>query len=74
MNSRLKFQVFESSWDSWNKIFQNAANFADSIGRENVLSISHSCDGHNKGVVTVWYWEQSDSGRMFEIDRVNFDE
>jgi len=74
MNSSLKFKVFESSWDSWNKIFQDAADFADSVGKENVLNISHSCDGHNKGVVTVWYWEQSNPGQMFEINQVNFGE
>lgn len=74
MNSTLEFKVFESSWDSWDKIFQQASDFANLIGRENVLNISYSCDGHNKGVVTIWYWEDNLSGQMFEVNQVNFGE
>jgi hypothetical protein len=53
-------------------LFQQASDFANSIGRENVLNISHSCDGHNRGVVTVWYWQEENTGQMFEINQVNF--
>lgn len=74
MNSKLKFKVFQSAYESWDSLFGKAGDFADSIGRESVLSISHSCHG-NDGVVTVWYWEdESDLGQMFEINRVNFGE
>lgn len=72
MRSQLKFEVFESSWDSWQGIFQKAADFAERIGKENVLNISHSCDGHNRGVVTVWYWESENTSEMFEINKMNF--
>jgi len=49
------FRVFRSSMTSWNNLFAEAAQFASSLGRERVISISHSSD-HNDGVVTVWYW------------------
>ena len=35
---------------------QRAADFANGIGREKLISISHSVD-QNQGVVTVWYWD-----------------
>jgi hypothetical protein len=41
---------------TWNQLFQEAADFATSIGRDRLIGISHSED-HNDGVVTVWYWE-----------------
>jgi hypothetical protein len=52
---RVNFEVFRSSFDSWETLFQQAADFAESIGKENLISISHSEDA-NEGVVTVWYW------------------
>jgi hypothetical protein len=73
MNSRLKYQVFRSGFESWDSLFIKASEFANSIGRENVLNISHSCH-NNDGVVTVWYWEEEISGQMFELNRVNFGE
>ncbi len=74
MNSSLKYKVFKSSWDSWDKLFQQASEFATTIGRENLVNISHSCDGSNEGTVAVWYWEDNISGQMFEINQVNFGE
>ena len=56
----MRFKAFESSWDSWDKLFSKASDFANTIGREDLVNISHSCDGSNKGVVTVWYWGESD--------------
>ena len=51
----VQFRLFRSSMSSWESLFEDAAAFATSIGRENVISISHSED-QNDGVVTVWYW------------------
>lgn len=51
----VSFEVFRSNINSWNNLFIQAANFATSIGREKVISISHSCD-NNDAVVSVWYW------------------
>jgi hypothetical protein len=51
----VRFKVFRSTFDSWKKLFREAAAFATEIGRENLISIGHSAD-HSEGVVTVWYW------------------
>jgi hypothetical protein len=53
---KAKFKIFRSPFSSWEKLFQPAADFATSIGKENLIGISHSSDGGD-GVVTVWYWE-----------------
>lgn len=74
MNESLNYKVFESAWDSWDSLFKQASEFADSIGRENVLNISHSCDGNNRGVVTVWYWKRAGAAQRFGINQINFGE
>ena len=74
MNSRLEFRVFESSWDSWESLFQQAAEFANRVGRENVLNISHSCDRNNNGTVTVWYWREENATQNFGINQFDFGE
>ena len=52
---RVQFKVFRGMTKSWNDLFQQAADFATSIGPDRVINISHSED-RNEGVVTVWYW------------------
>ncbi len=49
--------MFRGTWISWEDLFQEAADFANELGPERVVSISHSED-QGKGVVTVWYWTQ----------------
>lgn len=73
MNPKLQYKVFKSGYSSWDTLFNQACEFANSIGRENVLNISHSCH-NNDGVVTVWYWVDTNAGQMFEINQVNFGE
>ena len=51
-----KFEIFKGMLVTWDKLFQEAADFTSEIGPERVIGISHSED-HNEGVVTVWYWE-----------------
>ena len=57
VGSRAAFRHFEAQWESWEEMFQKAADFASGIGPKRLISISHSED-HNTGVVTVWYWEK----------------
>lgn len=52
----VKFQVFRGTFASWEMLFQEASDFATSLGPDKLISISHSED-QNTGVVTVWYWE-----------------
>ncbi|MBB4636385.1 zinc ribbon domain-containing protein [Longimicrobium terrae] len=49
------FRVFSSGMLSWEELFADAARFASSVGRDQLINISHSEDD-NEGVVTVWYW------------------
>lgn len=51
------FKQFASAFQSWHALFSEAAAFATTIGKDKLISISHSCD-HSTGVVTVWYWGQ----------------
>jgi hypothetical protein len=44
---------------TWDQLFTDAAAFATSVGPEHLITISHSAD-HSDGVVTVWYWADSD--------------
>ena len=39
----------------WDELLGEAGEFATKIGRERLISISHSHTGF-EGVVAVWYW------------------
>ena len=53
---KVQTKVFRSSFSSWAKLFEEAAEFASEIGRDRLIAISHSGD-HGEGIVVVWYWE-----------------
>ncbi len=55
---KVKFQVFRGIFSSWETLFQQAAEFATAIGRDKLITISHSED-QVQGVVTVWYWSET---------------
>ena len=52
---RVMFENFQNRWESWEKLFGKAAEFASQISPERLISISHS--DYGEGTVTVWYWE-----------------
>jgi hypothetical protein len=52
---KVQTKVFRSSFSSWKALFEEATSFATEIGRDQLISISHSAD-HGEGVVVVWYW------------------
>lgn len=54
---RLRYKIFRGIWATWEKLFDEAAAFADALGPERVLSISHSED-KGDGVIAVWYWAE----------------
>lgn len=56
LKSRLEYQIFRGVLSTWDDLFRQAADFANELGPERVVSISHSED-RNDGVVAVWYWE-----------------
>lgn len=55
---KVDFKIFRGTFASWETLFQQAADFATQIGKENLISISHSED-KSEGVVTVWFWTNS---------------
>ena len=59
------FKVFRSTFQSWNQLFEDAAEFSSAIGRDRLISISHSADD-SRGVVTVWYWAEETAERETE--------
>jgi hypothetical protein len=57
---RVQYKVFRGVFSTWETLFLQASEFASAVGRDRLISISHSCD-HSDGVVTVWYWEGNGS-------------
>jgi hypothetical protein len=57
---RVRYEVFQSSVESWQSLFTQAAEFASQVGPNRLIGISHS-EGRGQwggnGVVTVWYWD-----------------
>lgn len=53
---QVKFELFKSSFKSWDELCAQAAAFASEKGRERLINLSLSED-HNEGVIIVWYWE-----------------
>jgi hypothetical protein len=53
---RVQFQIFKSSFQSWETLCEEAAQFASEKGRDRIINVSVSED-HNDGVIIVWYWE-----------------
>ena len=47
---------FAALFSTWDSLFSDAAEFATALGRERLISISHS-EEKGEGVVTVWYWK-----------------
>ncbi|HEX8637985.1 MAG TPA: hypothetical protein VF692_07985 [Pyrinomonadaceae bacterium] len=61
MAFRVKFEIFRSGGIySKKNLFTLAADFANLIGREQVINISHS-QSENEDIVTVWYWTEEET-------------
>jgi len=54
---RVVYKVFQSATESWESLFDQAAEFASSLGPEQLISISHSENIRSMGAVSVWYWQ-----------------
>ena len=54
----LKYKVFRGSGQMpWDKLFDEVVQFADQVGTEKVINVSHTSD-QGSGTVVVWYWEE----------------
>jgi len=52
---RVEYKMYRGTFNTWDDLFANAAEFATQLGETRLISVSHSCAGSD-GVVTVWYW------------------
>lgn len=50
-NSIVRYEIFRGRLASWDTVFAQAAEYANRVGPERIISISHSHDG----IVAVWY-------------------
>ena len=57
---RVVFRDFRGVFKTWKVLFQEASDFATEVGRDNLVSISHSSD-QSQGIITVWYWGNPDA-------------
>jgi uncharacterized glyoxalase superfamily protein PhnB len=55
----VKFEEFRGVMATWQDLFEKAAAFATNIGRDRLITISHSEDQQD-GVIAVWYWSDTD--------------
>ncbi|MFT4640296.1 MAG: hypothetical protein ACI8T1_003623 [Verrucomicrobiales bacterium] len=63
MNPFVDHRTLRAVFASFDSLFQEAAEFATQVGREDLISISHSED-KDDGVVTVWFWNDK-KGRSY---------
>lgn len=54
MAAQVRFEMFRGTFASWGELMERAAAFATQVGRERLISISHSED-KDDGVIAVWY-------------------
>ena len=59
---RAKYRMFRGTLATWDELFGEAGDFANEIGPERLITISHSED-RREGVVAVWYWADDNGER-----------
>jgi hypothetical protein len=52
-----RYKVFQSSFSSWQVLFDQAAAFASALGPDRLIDIAHSESHTGNGVVVIWYWD-----------------
>jgi hypothetical protein len=53
---KVTYEIFRGAFATWDRLFSEAATFADRLGEDRLISISHSED-KDDGIVVVWYWD-----------------
>jgi hypothetical protein len=56
---RVLFKTYESKMASREKLFRYASEFATQLGRDRLISLSHSEDRDNI-IISVWYWGEEE--------------
>ncbi len=54
----VRYEIFRGTFATWDGLMAQAAEFATSIGRGRLISISHSED-KDDCVIAVWYWDDA---------------
>ena len=54
-----KYEIFRGTFATWPALLDQAAEFATQLGRDRLITISHSED-KDDGVIAVWYWDDAD--------------
>ncbi len=57
---QVKYKFFRGLLATWDDLFAQAAEFAQEIGRDRLINVSHANSGGD-GTVTVWYWADDES-------------
>jgi hypothetical protein len=52
---RTNFKIFRGTFATWGSLCSEAAEFASTIGPDDLINISHSED-KDDGVIVVWFW------------------
>lgn len=55
MKPKVHFKIFKATFQSWETMCSEAAEFASTIPREDLINISQSAD-NSSGTIVVWYW------------------
>ena len=54
----MRHRLFKGTFKSWEKLCDEAAAFAGTVGKDRLINISVSqADTGGEGVIFVWYWE-----------------
>ena len=58
---KVAFRRFTEEFKSWDKMMAEAAEFASTVGRDNLINISCSEFGQYASTATiiVWYWDRA---------------
>ena len=54
---QVRFKTFQSQFGLRERVLQKVAEYAQQVGRERLISISHTEERDN-AVITIWYWEE----------------
>jgi hypothetical protein len=65
MPIQARCKLFKSSYDSWETMARQVAEFLTTLGPGKVIGVSHSQESQH-GVIAVWYWELDDAGQPAE--------
>jgi len=57
---RIKYKFFRGLLAGWDELFMQAAEFAEEVGKERLINVSHANSGGD-GTVTVWYWADEEA-------------